>query len=73
VTIITTPDGREWYPSTSQDKINCTSCGNVVDTPEEIASFPDGKCPVCGNNWTGTETRSTVISVTMPQALSGET
>ena len=43
MTIITTPDGREWYPSTSQDKINCTSCGNVVDTPEEIASFPDGK------------------------------
>ena len=73
MTIITTPDGRKGHPSTSQDKIRCTSCGNVVDTPEEIASFPDGKCPVCGNNWTGTESRSTVISVTMPQALSGET
>jgi len=39
VTIITTPDGREWYPSTSQDKINCTSCGNVVDNQKKLRLF----------------------------------
>jgi predicted RNA-binding Zn-ribbon protein involved in translation (DUF1610 family) len=70
---IVMPDGSQWLPSTSKEHVKCSSCDNLVDTPEEVASFPDGNCPDCGNSWTGTEARGTVIYVTMPQAISGET
>jgi hypothetical protein len=42
-----------------------------VDTPEEVASYPGGNCPDCGNNWTGAEKRSTSIIVTAPEAIEG--
>ena len=67
-----TPDGREWLPATSSDTVYCVHCGNAVDTPEEIASFPAGNCPDCGNNWTGNEVRETRIVVTAPQAIEGQ-
>jgi predicted RNA-binding Zn-ribbon protein involved in translation (DUF1610 family) len=71
-TILTMANGSKWKPSTSQDLIHCASCDNAVDTPEEIASYPDGNCPQCGNNWTGSEAKGVRISVTAPEAISGE-
>ena len=71
-TIITMRDGSKWKPSTSSDTVHCVNCENAVDTPEEIASYPDGNCPDCGQAWTGSEKRSTSISVTAPEAISGE-
>ena len=47
------------------------NCGNLVDTPAEIASYPDGNCPECGNPWTGSEVRTTTITVTAPAQISG--
>jgi len=70
-TIITMADGSKWRPSTSQDLIHCAGCGNAVDTPEEVLSYPTGNCPDCGNSWTGDESRSTIIQVTMPQSING--
>lgn len=70
-TIITMADGSKWRPSTSIDRISCVSCDNEVDTEAEILSYPSGNCPNCGNTWTGGEKRSTMITVTMPQGLSG--
>lgn len=67
--IITLEDGSKWRPSTSKDLVSCALCPNTVDTPEEIASWPEGKCPDCGNPWTGNEKRSTVISVTVPESI----
>ena len=64
-TIITMRDGSKWKPSTSSDTVHCVSCENAVDTPEE-------NCPDCGQAWTGSEKRSTSISVTAPEAISGE-
>ena len=61
-----------WIPSTSSDTVHCNSCGNAVDTPEEILSYPDGNCPDCGQSWTGSERRSTSIMVTAPEAVRGE-
>ena len=69
--IIIMPDGSRWKPSTSTDVVECANCGNLVDTPAEIASYPDGNCPECGNPWTGGENRSTTITVTMPEQISG--
>ena len=71
-TIITMSNGSRWRPSTSQDLIHCASCDNAVDTPEEIASYPNGNCPNCGHAWTGSEAKGIRISVTAPEALSGE-
>jgi predicted RNA-binding Zn-ribbon protein involved in translation (DUF1610 family) len=71
-TIITMADGSRWKPSTSSDTVHCVNCDNAVDTPEEIASYPDGNCPNCGETWTGSEKRSTRITVTAPEPLSGE-
>jgi hypothetical protein len=71
-TIITMADGSRWKPSTSSDMVHCINCNNAVDTPEEVASYPDGKCPDCNEPWTGSEARSTVISVTAPEAIRGE-
>jgi predicted RNA-binding Zn-ribbon protein involved in translation (DUF1610 family) len=65
------PDGSEWKPSTSRDVVSCASCPNEVDTPEEILSYPSGNCPNCGNPWTGSEKRSTIIQVTVPEAMGG--
>ena len=48
-TIIVLPDGSKWRPSTSRDVVNCATCENEIDTPEEIASYPDGNCPSCGS------------------------
>lgn len=70
-TIITMPNGSQWRPSTSVEKVHCQECGNEVDTPEEISSYPNGNCPQCGHAWTGGEKRSTIIQVTMPEGLSG--
>jgi len=70
--ILIMKDGSRWSPSTSQDLIHCASCENAVDTPEEIASYPDGNCPNCGNTWTGSEAKGVRITVTAPEALSGE-
>lgn len=72
-TIITTIDGKQWRPATSSDTVHCIHCENAVDTPEEIASYPDGNCPDCSKPWTGSENRSTSITVTAPEAISGET
>ena len=69
--ILIMPDGSRWKPSTSTDLVECANCGNLVDTPAEIASYPDGNCPECGNPWTGGENRSTTITVTMPEQISG--
>jgi predicted RNA-binding Zn-ribbon protein involved in translation (DUF1610 family) len=65
-TIITMADGSRWKPSTSSDTVHCVNC------EEEIASYPDGNCPDCGQTWTGSEKRSTRIVVTAPEPLSGE-
>jgi hypothetical protein len=51
--------------------VHCEGCGNAVDTPEEVLSYPHGKCPECGNDWTGSERRSTSITVTAPAAVKG--
>jgi predicted RNA-binding Zn-ribbon protein involved in translation (DUF1610 family) len=72
MTIIQMPDGSRWKPSTSSDKVHCKHCGNAVDTPEEILSYPNGNCPDCGQSWTGSERRSTSITVTAPEAVRGE-
>ena len=69
--IITLEDGSKWRPSTSKDLVSCAFCPNIVDTPAEIASWPEGNCPDCGNPWTGNEKRSTVISVTVPESIGG--
>jgi len=63
----------EWTHATSQDTIECVTCNNEVDTEAEIASYPEGNCPQCGNPWTGSEKRSTMIAVTVPKAMSGGT
>lgn len=65
------PDGSTWRPSTSSDTVACQNCDNLVDTPAEIASYPDGNCPDCGESWTGEEVRTTTISVTSPEQISG--
>jgi hypothetical protein len=74
-TIIVLGDGSKWRPSTSVDTIVCAheSCDNIVDTPAEVASYPDGNCPKCGNNWTGSEAKGVRISITAPEAISGKT
>jgi len=72
MTVITMPDGTRWKPSTSSDTLHCVNCENIVDTPAEIASYPDGNCPDCGENWTGSERRNTSITVTAPEPISGE-
>lgn len=70
-TVITMPNGSRWLPATSTDIVQCVTCGNEVDTPEEIASYPSGNCPQCGGSWTGVERRSTIVNVTMPQGITG--
>ena len=72
-TVIQMVDGSKWSPSTSSDKVHCANCGNIVDTPEEILSYPNGNCPDCGQTWTGAERKDVSIIVTMPQALGGQT
>ena len=72
-TILNMPDGSKWSPSTSSDMVKCANCGNEVDTPAEIASYPDGSCSECGQSWTGTEERTTTITVTAPAQISGAT
>ena len=69
--ILLMPDGSRWKPSTSSDIVECVNCNNAVDTPEEIASYPDGNCPNCGQSWTGSEKRSTSIQVTVPEQIAG--
>ena len=69
--IIQMPNGTQWKPSTSSDTVHCMNCENAVDTPEEIASYPDGNCPDCGQSWTGNERKSTTIQVTVPEKIAG--
>ncbi len=69
--VITMVDGSTWKPSTGRDIIHCASCLNQVDTPEEVASYPNGNCPDCGSPWLGTESKSTVIQVTVPESITG--
>ena len=70
--ILTMRDGSRWKPSTSSDTVHCVNCDNAVDTPEEVASYPNGNCPDCGQSWTGGERRSTTIGVTMPEQIMGD-
>jgi len=72
MTTITMPDGSRWKPATTSDTVHCKNCGNAVDTPEEVASYPDGNCPDCGSSWTGAENRSTRIVVTAPEPIKGD-
>ena len=72
-TIIIMPDGGKWKTSSSVDTLQCHHCDNLVDTPEEVASYPDGNCPDCGKSWTDDTKRHTKITVTMPQAAGGST
>lgn len=70
--ILTMADGSRWKPATSSDTVHCVSCNNAVDTPEEVATYPNGNCPDCGQPWTGSERRSTAITVTAPEPVKGE-
>jgi predicted RNA-binding Zn-ribbon protein involved in translation (DUF1610 family) len=72
-TIITMPDGTQWLPSTSSDTVHCVNCNNAVDTPEEVATYPSGSCPDCGQSWTGAEQKDTAITVTAPAPIGGAT
>lgn len=72
MTVIKTPDGKSWKPATSSDIVACINCGNTVDTPVELRSYPDGQCPNCGVGWTGEERRSTTVVVTAPEPAQGE-
>ena len=72
-TVIFMGDGSRWRSATSVDTIQCHSCENLVDTAEEVASYPDGNCPQCGNAWTHETKRHTSITVTMPKAMDGGT
>lgn len=69
--ILTMPNGSRWKPSSSSDTVKCVNCDNLVDTPEEISSYPNGNCPDCGQSWTGSENRSTTIQVTVPEEIAG--
>ena len=71
--VIVMKNGSKWLPSSSSDTVHCMNCGNAVDTPEEIATYPTGICPDCGESWTGAERKDVAITVTMPQALGGHT
>ena len=62
---------KVWMPARSTDYVHCVNCNNAVDTPEEVATYPGGNCPDCGEPWTGSEKRSTMIEVTMPVAITG--
>jgi hypothetical protein len=73
VTVIRTPNGSEWSPSTSVPMVHCSNCGNAVDTPEEEATYPDGQCPECSQPWTGAENKGVKISVTSPAPLGATT
>lgn len=70
--IIKAPDGSCWKPATTIDMVHCVHCNNAVDTPEEVATYPDGNCPDCSQPWTGSERRSTTIVVTAPEAVKGD-
>ena len=70
-TVIILGDGSKWSPASSVEKIECHNCSNEVDTLAEIASYPDGNCPNCGETWLGTEKKSTAISVTAPAPILG--
>ena len=70
--IIVIGDGSKFRPSASVDTLRCHHCDNVVDTPEEVASYPDGECPDCGKSWTDETKRHTAITVTAPEPISGE-
>lgn len=72
-TILTMDNGSKWFPSTSVDMVHCATCENAVDTPEEVATYPDGNCPQCNNPWTGAESRSTTVIVTAPAPASAST
>ena len=72
MSIITMADGSQWLPSSSKNTVQCASCDNFVDTPEEVSTYPAGNCPSCNNPWTGAERRDTVIYVTLPQAMRGD-
>lgn len=72
-TVIVMADGGRWRPATSVDKLQCHNCDNLVDTPEEVASYPNGTCPDCGESWTAETKRHTAITVTMPQSMDGGT
>ncbi len=72
-TIIVMDDGGRFRPSSSVDKLQCHSCGNIVDTPAEVASYPDGTCPQCGLKWTAETKRHTAVTVCMPEAAGGST
>ena len=61
-TVINMPDGSRWSPSSSTDVVKCANCENEVDTPAEIASYPDGDCPDCGEPWTGSGKKNYNIS-----------
>lgn len=63
---------KNWKPDNSSDTLHCVNCGNVVDTPEEVQSYPSGECPRCGQGWTGSERRNTTIVVTAPEPIRGE-
>ena len=70
-TVLTMDNGSKWRPSTSKELIHCATCDNAVDTFEELLSYPSGNCPNCGNSWTGAESKSTIIQVTMPESITG--
>ena len=72
-TVIVMASGSRWNPSTAEDKLQCHNCDNLVDTPEEIASYPDGNCPDCGESWTENTKRHTKITVTAPSPAGGGT
>ena len=45
-TILTMSNGSKWRPSSSVDTIQCHNCDNLVDTPEEVATYPDGSVQI---------------------------
>ena len=72
MTVITMPDGSKWHPASSTDTVEC-KCGERTLSQAEVDNYPSGTCSECGEAWTGSEKRSTSISVTAPTAISGET
>ena len=70
-TILTMDNGSQWTPVKTTESIGCASCDNIVDTPEEVASYPNGNCPQCGNTWTGAESKHVQVFVASPEPIGG--
>lgn len=59
-------DNSVWNLDDGETGLRCFNCNHTPQDADEIATYPSGNCPSCGQGWSSTSPDRAGVMLTMP-------